>query len=687
MSIVHPKFRSDPNGSLVCGHSGRARGSCSRPVYGGQMSQQPMVMVESSQTEYVVVLRAVSAARFLPGEGCELTLDVPELSLRDIRLRTFTRWTNEGGKELPRELIIEVRGRADSLDEAASKFAVIARPIATLVGFVANVKVGQLEVHIAYDCTPASDTREFAETFLPDDRGLVSEGRPVRKHLLDAVLVAFVTLAVDSSRVGRALRQYELALREWYVGGEWLALNHLWIAAENLTKAIVRKTIVMRGVAEEDLAHEFGLVTDDPKRPRWKELLGARVREEIIFGGDSATYKSAKDASDGIEHGIWELNKVAEHALKVADKTFYCVRRAIIDLLGVIPEVAEELVEIKPTDVQSMRKVARGRLVGSAEDPAAEGELYPRLEWQSGIDSVVREGSAFRATQKERITVRTHPDVGFRLERFEVFGRLSDGQVPVKLTDEDVVIEHSPPNPSITLVASVMPLVDAAVASGAEVGHTQISMFAFNMFGQAVAFYRGIQVLLDARQPVETLPVLRGLGVLAARFEQMSEPGGSGLGIAARTVLDSIDLLGADVELADARRLEIDAAVRSLGVSVPDELDAPESTRIYASLKLEMEFALWATRGAYGVVGFHLRRMDADHAGFHVRLEPGPLTDLVSTAAVIAMLDLLRCAGAIFSWGLPTAEIESLLSEARAVNESAAQLNLFMGGFDAVKKS
>jgi hypothetical protein len=134
-----------------------------------------------------------------------------------------------------------------------------------------------LEVHLAYDCTPSSEDREFLETFIPDERGAVSGGRIIRRHLMEAACTAFVALATDRPRVSRALRQYELALREWYVGGEWLALNHLWIAIENLTKALIRKTVAARGISEEDLAHEYGLVTDDPTRTRWKELLGARV--------------------------------------------------------------------------------------------------------------------------------------------------------------------------------------------------------------------------------------------------------------------------------------------------------------------------------------------------------------------------------------------------------------------------
>jgi hypothetical protein len=120
-------------------------------------------VVQALQSQYVVVLRAPSAARFLPEEGWELVLNAPNLDLEGIRVRTFTRWVNEAGKEIPRELVVEVRGYAGSLDEATAKFGAVARPIATVAGFVANVRVGSLEVHLAYDCTPSSDDREFLE--------------------------------------------------------------------------------------------------------------------------------------------------------------------------------------------------------------------------------------------------------------------------------------------------------------------------------------------------------------------------------------------------------------------------------------------------------------------------------------------------------------------------------------------
>ena len=69
----------------------------------------------------------------------------------------------------------------------------------------------------------------------------------------------------------------------------------------------------------------------------------------------------------------------------------------------------------------------RGQLTGAAEDPAMQGEPYPRIEWSSGISTMVRDGSTFRMTYAELFTVRTHPNVRFTPERLEVFGRLENG--------------------------------------------------------------------------------------------------------------------------------------------------------------------------------------------------------------------------------------------------------------------
>jgi hypothetical protein len=200
------------------------------------------------------------------------------------------------------------------------------------------------------------------------------------------------------------------------------------------------------------------------------------------------------------------------------------------------------------------------------------------------------------------------------------------------------------------------------------------------MFGQAVAFFKSVRVLVDARQPVEALPALRGLVILAARFEQMTDPAGPGLGIAVRGVLDALEAVGADAGLTETRRREILAAARSQGLAVPDVLTPPETSATYASLRVEMQLAVGAATGAYETTVLHVQKRDAGHAGFQVALEPGPLTDMVSTAAVIAMLILLKRAASLFNWTLEVSQVDELLGEARAVNESAAHLDLFPSG-------
>jgi hypothetical protein len=627
---------------------------------------------EAAGSEYIVVLRARSSARFLPEEGWELNLDVPWLELDGVRVRTFTRWVAVGEHQVPRELIVEIRGYASSLEEAIVKFGMIARPIATIAGFVANVRVGPVEVHLAYDCTASNSERAFLEVFLPDESGAVTEGRIIRQHLMVAACMAFFALKTDSARIGRGLRQYELALREWYLGGEWLALSHLYMAVETLTKAVIRKATADRSISEEELAQSFGVITTDPDRPRWRQILGERVRERMIFGGDSDTYKTAKDASDGLEHGFLELDEIAAHALKCADKTFHHVRRTIIELLDLPATVASELMTIKPKDVQSRRKIVRGRFIGAAEDPAAEDELYPLLEWKSAIGSVIREGSTFQVKEAETIKVRANPDVTFQLEGFEIRGRIEDGQAPIEMNDQDVQFDHTPEPKSVKMLTAVMPMVEAAVASGSQTGQTYPHVLAFNLFGQGVAFFQSARTLINDHQPVEALPAVRGLAIIASRFEQITDGGGPGLGVVMRMVLQAPDELGAGPEFTASYRRELINLIGSAGITIPDELAKPETSAIYTSLGEEMRLAQSVADGRYAAVGLHIKWPDAEHIGFHTQLEPGHFTEMVATACVIAQLDLLKRGAKLFGWTIDEKKIDDLLEEARSLNQASA---------------
>ena len=621
-------------------------------------------------SEYTVVLRASSSAYFLPEEGWEHHFALPGLALGTIRTRAFTRWVALGSYSVPRELVIEVKGRAGSLDEAGAKFSMIARPIANMIAFVANVRVGPIEAHLAFDSDPDRTERQFLEVFLPDERGGSAEGRIIRRHLLEVACPASASMPVDGPRVGRALRQYELALRQWYVGGEWLALSHLWIAVENLTEAALRRTKLELSKTDEELARMLDVVTDDPARPRWQQIMREQVREQIIFDGDHDTYTTAKKASDGLEHGFLELDDVARRAIASADTTFTCVRRTIIDLLDLPREIGAELMEIKPKDVQSARKAIRGRLLGAAADPAADGQMYPLLEWASSIDSVVREGAAFHVQPKEQVTVRTNPAVQFSFDRIEMIGRLAEGEQPRQLSEDEVSVTRTPGAGSAELMNTVMPLVHAAVTTGAETPYDRARVMAFNLFGQGVAYFQSAQTLIAGSQPAEALPSLRGLTLIAARFEQMADPEGAGLGIVLRMALNSAGEIGADPDHSQQAQRVVNQVGDQLGIAIPDTLPDPGSTAIHRSLNDEMHLARSTSEGSYAIVGLHIQA-GAEQSGFHTKREPDSFTDLITTACVMAQLDLLKRGASLFDWILDVTRVDELIAKATAINNAA----------------
>jgi hypothetical protein len=354
------------------------------------------------------------------------------------------------------------------------------------------------------------------------------------------------------------------------------------------------------------------------------------------------------------------------------------VRRTIISLLSLSPEDADGLLAIKPMDVQSRRKIARGRLVGNSDDLAAEGEPYPLLEWSSSIGSMVREGSTFRLGNSEKITVRTHSDISFRLDRIEVYGRLEDGQARMEVSTPDALIGPTPEPKSTRMLTAAAQLVDAATADATDTENSLPRVLAFNLFGQGVASSEAAHRLIIDQRPVEALPALRNLVIIAARFEQITAHNG-GIGIAVRLALGMPAELGSSLEIAAQYRDDLIEAAAAAGVAIPDELAEPATTAIYTSLETEMKLARSAVDGTYAAIGPHTRKPANKPLGFHTQLEPGPFTELIASACVIALLDLLRHAASVFGWTTDENSIDSLLQQARALNETSASLQIAEG--------
>jgi len=420
--------------------------------------------------EYVVVAKAPSGARFLPEHQFAIN-EVPT-SEGPVRLVIRTRWEDTGLEHpVPRELWFDVRGEATSLDAAVAAFGEAARAFGPFVAFVANVEVGLVEVHLAYDAQPHLNEHEFMEVFLPDQRGLPTEGRRVDPDLLHD-FVAAIAPHNEWKRLTRALGHYELALRSWFIGGEPLALAHLFIAAENLTKSALRAECRRRNLSENDLARAVGIDPDDPSRPRWHPALYEWSRSTLVFQGDAEAHRLAREASDGLEHGFMEVSEVHVRARAVTARTFELVRHAILDLLPLSVGARERLRTIPPRDVRSLRKIMRGVFIGTG-DLAAPDQEYPLLRWTSSASRFVRDGDHLDLSFTERVQVVAAEGVAYRLKGFEARGRAEPGHSPIKLSPSDVTVTVTPPstdNPvarvskdALEFMDHVAALVDARV--------------------------------------------------------------------------------------------------------------------------------------------------------------------------------------------------------------------------------
>ena len=380
-----------------------------------------------------VVLRATSRARFLPEQEVSIAA---RCRLGPIRLLLSTRWEEIGMESTaPRELCIEASGLAPSLENAMSEFPPVAQVFGPIIAFVTNIEVGMVDVHIAFDETPGEVEHDFVEVFLPDERGLVGDGRLIEPAHLTAFIDA-LERADEKPRLLRALGHYDIALKNWFFGGESLALEHLFVAAETLTKPALRRACRVHGVTEEEHARSLDIDTSERS---WRYALASRVRVRDIFHGDEASHANAREASDGIEHGFMEMSKVHALARDATGTAFRHLRRAILDFLDLPQPVRQEILEKNPADIKSTRKIVKGKFIGPAGALAAKGEKYPILRWDSSIARLWRaEPRDLKVSFAEKFTVVCADEVQFQGRAFQINGRLRPGQQPIDMGPIDV---------------------------------------------------------------------------------------------------------------------------------------------------------------------------------------------------------------------------------------------------------
>jgi hypothetical protein len=374
--------------------------------------------------QYVVVLRSASAARFLRNTQLPVSFNAGG-TLVDLIFRT--RYVDEGFEAtVPRDLWVEARGEADSLEQAVNLFWGAANSLIPIIALCVNAMVDPLTVEVAYDRSPEKQEHEFFQCFHPESGGIPPEGRRVDSEATGAVIQSLGTHS-EQARLYRAITQYHLALSRWKLGDEILTVSHLFMGIEALTEVALRQVLRREGKSEAELATSWGV---DPRAPetqgRLHTILLAEARRRILFQGDTETHRRAKATSDGIEHGFAEYAELRESAVPARDKTALYLRSAILDLLDMDLERRTMLLRspfAAPLPLAGFTKYFRATLIGSADKLAATGEAYPFMQWEGRMRAYrLVDDHECAVDVEETVTARKGEGVEFRPESHEVWG-------------------------------------------------------------------------------------------------------------------------------------------------------------------------------------------------------------------------------------------------------------------------
>jgi hypothetical protein len=360
-------------------------------------------------------MRGPSAAVFRPNRN--LVFEKFPTTLGPVNIAYTSRWVKRSETvTIPGHLWVEIRGFAPDLETAIGPFANAGLAGISVIATTTNAAVTEPEVELAFECTAGSKEREYFQSFLPTESSLL---HPAREVDLQATLALLNALKRhdEFDRLLRAISQYNLALQNWKLGHSTMALAHLWMAVEALTKVALRAECATRRLSDpKDLAAALAI---DVKQ------LDAILRRDFILHGDNECYKQAKEASDGLEHGYLALDRVWELSKQVRERMARHVRTSIFDLAGLNGNPRVKLLSdafAEPLGPSRVVKYLRGRLLGDREDPAQPGNEYPFIRWTTTLKKAeLDEAGNFQLEFEEKFTPQLSEGVSFSPKSMEVW--------------------------------------------------------------------------------------------------------------------------------------------------------------------------------------------------------------------------------------------------------------------------
>lgn len=332
----------------------------------------------SSDREFRVVMRGPSTAIFRPNYN--LVFERFPTKLGPVTVAYATRWLKQSETvTVPGHMWIEVRGCAPDLETAIGPFADAGLAGIPVIATSSNAAVNEPEIELAFESTQCSKEREYFQSFIPPESNILHTSRVVDAQAT-VTLIDALKVHPDRERLLRAINQYNLSLQNWKFGRATIALAHLWMAAEALTKVRIRAECTARKLfTSKELATVIGVEIGQ---------LDAAIRRDFILRGDKECYKEAKEASDGFEHGYLRFDRILQLSRQVRHRMAGYVRTEIFDLAVLNDDAKARLLSepfAKPLGPSRVAKYLRGTLIGEVENMASSGNEYPFIRWATKI--------------------------------------------------------------------------------------------------------------------------------------------------------------------------------------------------------------------------------------------------------------------------------------------------------------
>lgn len=231
------------------------------------------------------------------------------------------------GRAYPVTLFGEIRGDAESLDDAQNRLGGSLGNVLPLVALAANAAVADPSPIGAFGLDMSHGPQEFMWYAVPHARTFFPPG--VRKINGDATLALMTAIGThpQSGILQRATECYRRALDNWVPERMLMAGEFLYIAAETLSRFLIEERASEKEMTPKNLARLFDKPGPDALRETY-------LTDEI-FARDPEALAAMRDASDGFEHGYMDINAVRNLFEPTLSRSMALVRRSLVRASGV----------------------------------------------------------------------------------------------------------------------------------------------------------------------------------------------------------------------------------------------------------------------------------------------------------------------------------------------------------------